>query len=499
MPDNPAILEAGTPSAVPIRRLLTGLFLVILLGAMEQTIVAVALPGIARQLDGFGLMAWVVSAYLIASTVVTPVYGKLGDIFGRRAALTCALSLFVAASLACALARTMPQLILFRVLQGIGGGGLLSVSMAAIADTVAPRERGRYQAYTSAIWTVASLAGPAVGGYLTEHLSWRWIFWINLPLGALALLMLRRALPSGRRASAESGIDYTGIALFSAGISTLLMAVTQIGHGEAAGSPHNLAMLAGGLLVLGLFVRHERRAANPILPMSLFRNRTVAICFATLFLNYVQMISISVLLPLRLQVVANTPVDVAALHLLPMTLTSPIGAFLGGRLMSASGRYMPFQFAGAVLAALAAFGLAWADPHRGWMSGTALVAIGVGIGMQLPTAVVATQNAVSPAQIGLATALTSFARLLGGASGVAVLTAVLITFLRQSLPDLPTAAGEDGLSTMFRLLLANGSGIARAGAAAAFERLFAVSAFVSLLTPVLVLCLKEKELRSGKS
>lgn len=495
--------QDGIPIVAPANRneikpLLAGLFLVILLGAMEQTIVAVALPGIARQLGGFGQMAWVVSGYLIASTVVTPIYGKLGDIFGRRAALTSALVIFITSSLACAVADSMPQLILCRILQGTGGGGLLAVSMAAIADAVPPRERGRYQAYTSTIWTVASLAGPAVGGYLTEHMSWRWIFWINLPLGLVALMMVRRALPAGVLTAGGSAIDYAGITLFATGVSLLLMALTEFGHGVSVSDTPTLAMLAGSVGLLLVFCWHEGKTVNPILPMSLFRNRTVAICFATLFLNYVQMISISVLFPLRLQV-AGLPADVAALHLLSMTLLSPIGAYIGGRLMSARGHYKSLQMIGGVLAATGAFLLAYASAQQSLLSGLSLSLIGLGIGMQLPTAVVATQNAVTPAQTGTATALTSFARQFGGAMGVAVLTAVLITLLRRAVPDLQLVPGEEGLSHMFQILLVETDSSLHDNAAKAFDHLFLLSAAVSLLTPLLVLLLRETELRSGRS
>jgi MFS family permease len=483
--------QAASPPG--IRVIMSALGLVILLGAIEQTVVAVALPVIAAQLQGFGQMAWVISAYLVACTVATPIWGKLSDIHGRSAALTGAILVFSLASIGCACASTMPQLIAFRVLQGLGGGGLISVAQATIANVVSLRERGRYQGYISGVFAAASLAGPLVGGYLTQYASWRAIFWINLPLGLVALLLVRRALrhlPLShiRRPRNYPGTFLFGATLFGAGLTAILIAITRAGQGVALAEPLNLVMAIGGVATLGAFGWHEAGSTEPLIPLALFRNRTVAICCAVLFLAFFQFIAISVLLPLRLQMAGTLTPDLAALRLLPLTLAIPAGAFLAGRMMSASGRYKRLQLAGAVAATAGAAALALCRLDQGAAMAAAMCVMGVGIGFQFPTSLVATQNAVAVGDIGVATALTSLSRLLGGAVGVALLTSLLVLLLRQALPDAPT--------DLFNAIL--GSAGRRAAADTAFRQLFMVSAAVSLLAPVLILQLRETQLR-GKA
>jgi EmrB/QacA subfamily drug resistance transporter len=478
---------------------MTGVILVILLGALEQTIVAVALPAIATQLRGFSLMAWVVSAYLVACTVVTPIYGKLSDIYGRRATLTSAVVIFLIASVGCALAQTMPQLIGWRVLQGIGGGGLISVAQATIADVIPLRERGRYQGYISGVWALASLAGPVIGGYLTNYLSWHWIFWINLPVGLVALAVIRRSLRSLPAGHARLNIDYTGALLFAVGLTALLIAITRVGQGVPLADPVNLSLLAGSVAILLAFGWYENRIAEPIIPLAMFRNRTVAICCATLFLAFFQMISMSVLLPLRLQLIGGVAPDHAALRLLPMTLFVPCGAYMAGRLMSRTGRYKSLQVGGAIATSLAIVALAFTEPHHVWLMALVMCVLGLGIGFQLPTGLVATQNAVPPSQVGLATALTAFSRMLGGAVGVAVLTSILIAFLRNALPDATPVIGGEMLMNLFHsvnasTLDAHGAPV-REAAGNAFRNLFVICATISLISPLLMSGLREQELR----
>jgi EmrB/QacA subfamily drug resistance transporter len=478
-----------------------GLMLAILLGALEQSIVAVVLPDIALQLSGFDVMAWVVSAYLIASTVATPIYGKLSDTLGRRSVLSFAVILFLLASIACAMAQTMPQLIVARILQGLGGGGLISVSQATIADVVPLRDRGRYQGYVSGVWAVASMAGPVVGGYLAHYLSWRWIFWINIPLGLIALFVVRRALrhlPVGGR---RHKIDFGGALLFGGGLTGLLVFLTRVGHGEAVDG-ETLALLVAGVAGLVLFLWQEKRAADPVIPLDMLRIPTVAICCTTLFLCFFQLIAMSVLLPLRFQVVGGAPADAAALRLVPLTLAIPCGAFIAGRLMTRSGRYKPLQMIGASLVPVAIAALAFADPHNVTLTALVMVALGLAIGLQLPSGLVATQNAVPPNQVGVATALTAFSRMLGGAVGVAVLTTMLIALLRHSgVAASGTAGGEDVLMSMFRSVMATGStGNAdqvRAIADRAFRTLLLASAAITLVAPVLVSRLQEATLRGS--
>ncbi|MHA6883196.1 MDR family MFS transporter [Ralstonia pseudosolanacearum] len=490
---------SGAPPAheIPVMVVMGGLMLAILLGALEQTIVAVALPAIAGQLDGFALMGWVVSAYLVASTVVTPIYGKLSDLYGRRAMLTTAIVLFVLASVACAVAASMPMLLVARVLQGLGGGGLISVAQATIADVVPLRERGRYQGYVSGMWAMASLAGPVIGGYLTHYLSWRWIFWINLPLGIVALAVVRRALRHLPVAHQRRPIDVAGVLLFAAGLTALLLMITRVGQGVPLAQADNLGLLVVSVVLLGAFVWQENRAAEPIIPLSMFRVQTVTRCCLALFLCFFQLIATSVLMPLRFQMVAGASPDTAALRLVPLTLAIPAGAFLAGKWMTHSGRYKPLMVGGACVVPFAIASLGLLDPHHVWALTLAMVVLGLAIGVQFPTGLVATQNAVPPQNVGLATALTAFSRLLGGAVGVAVLTSVLIALLRQAAPQ-AQAAGGDLLMDLFHAALASDGADALAlqsMAEAAFRHLFFFAAAVSMLAPLVLARLEERALR----
>jgi EmrB/QacA subfamily drug resistance transporter len=501
---NPSAIAAlQNPSAVSIKPMLAAMMLVVSLSALEQSITSVALPVIASELNGFTLMAWVVSAYLVASTVVTPIYGKLSDIYGRRTMLTCSVSIFIAASLGCAMAQSMPQLVLMRVLQGIGGGGLLSVAQAAVSDVITPRERGRIQGYFSSVWVIASMGGPMIGGYLTHYLSWHWIFWINLPVGVIALIMVRRSLrflPLPSRNTRRT-IDYIGSILLATGLTGVLMAITRIGQGIPIGESLNLILLLGGMLIMAVFLWHEERTPEPIIPLSMLRIPTVAICCLILFLSFFELISMSVLLPLRLQMTGLSP-ELSALRLLPLTLTSPIGAFIAGKLMGRHGHYKKIMITGSALASLASFLLALISPRHDVLMALTMALLGLGIGAQFPTGMVATQNAVHRTQVGIATALTSFSRLLGGAVGVAVLTAVVIALLRNALGDFHIGNAPDGGDAMmqiFRTVTAS-TGDARGlalhtAADGAFREVTLLSAAISLLSPLLLLFIRELKLR----
>nr|WP_315591655.1 MDR family MFS transporter [uncultured Cupriavidus sp.] len=494
----------AAPADVPVMQVIFGLMLAILLGALEQSIVAVVLPDIALQLNGFEDMAWVISAYLVASTVVTPIYGKLSDVLGRRSVLTFSIVLFLLASIACAMATTMPMLIVARILQGLGGGGLISVSQATIADVVPLRERGKYQGYVSGVWAVASMAGPVIGGYLAHFLSWRWIFWINIPLSLIALVVVRRALRhlpvSGRRHK----IDYLGSLLFGGGLSGVLVFLTRLGQGHSPLEPQTIGLLVAGLVGLVLFIWQERRASDPVIPLSMLGVPTVAICCLTLFLCFFQLIAMSVLLPLRFQVVGGAHADTAALRLVPLTLAIPFGAYISGRLMTWSGRYKPLQMIGCLVAPVAIVALAFTPPHAVTLAALVMIVLGLAIGLQLPSGLVATQNAVPHQQVGIATALTAFSRMLGGAVGVAVLTTVLIALLRHSGVSLANAGGgEDVLMSMFRRAISAGDQAdavaVRVAAERAFRILFLLSAGVSLIAPFFVIRLKETTLRGSST
>ena len=469
-------MTASPPAFAPLtprqfRAATAAVMMTILLGALDQTIVSVALPSIARQLGGFEWMAWVISGYLVAATVVTPLYGKFSDLFGRRRVLGAAIVIFVLASAACALAQTMPQLVLARVLQGVGGGGLISLAQAVVADFVPLRDRGRYQSHISIVWVVASMLGPVVGGVLTEQLSWPWIFWINLPLGLLALVLVETSLRTLPLHRGEARIDGLGALLLLAGLTAALIPITRVGQGSGWFEPFNLAGWAVSGLLLAGFVRQQRRHPEPIVPMALLSNRIVLACCGMLFLLFFNFIALSVLVPLRVQMVAGLNATEAALHLLPMTLAVPIAAFAGGRWLARTGRVRPPQQLGVLLVPLALLGLSLL-PATGAGAALGLAAVGLGMGLQISTTLITVQQSVPRPMIGTVTGLTGFFRLLGGAIGIAVLSTIALLLLRAHLPAGTPGFGAEGLRGAARL--------ASPGSDAAFRQLMQVCALVAL-------------------
>lgn len=495
--------HAGSQPALShaqIRSVITGLMLAIFLGALEQTIIAVALPKLSADLKGFELLAWVVSGYLVAMAVATPIYGKLGDLYGRRAMLSFAIALFLLASIACALAQSMPMLVAARILQGLGGGGLISVSQAIIADVVAPRERGRYQAYISGAFAVASVSGPVVGGLLTEYLSWRWIFWINLPIGLAALLMCRRALALLPVPHVRRPIDYLGAALLICGLTALLVGTTRVGQGISWLAADNLRLFALAAVFLAAFLWQERRAIEPIIPLALFREPAMAISCVVLFVAFFELVSLSVLIPLRLQMVTGMGADTAAFQLVALSLGVPMGAYLSGRMMARTGRYKRFQLLGAALVPAGVAGLALIDPRAAWASMTCMTLTGIGIGFQLPSSLVSAQNAVPVRHIGVATATTAFFRSLGASIGVAVLTAVLLALLREEAPALVAAlSGGELVNELVGEALAGMDADGRAQLTrtvqAVFQKIFLIGAAIALIPVVLTLWNPDTALR----
>jgi EmrB/QacA subfamily drug resistance transporter len=416
------------------KRVVLGLLVAIFLGGLEQTIVAVALPLMSADLSGVEYLAWVISGYLIAMTVATPIYGKLGDIYGRRLMLFSAIVIFLLSSVLCAMATTMPVMILARVIQGVGGAGLLAVSQTIVGDIISPRDRGRYQGYISTAFAIASVTGPVVGGLLTEYISWRWIFWINVPLCALAYLTARRALGKLPIPKLRRSIDYLGALLLTVGLTILLIAISRVGHGTAVTEELNLLLYGVSVAVLAMFIWQEKRAPDPVLPLMLLRNRAVAASSLMLFIAFIQMICMTILIPLRLQMLTHAGADEAAVQLLPLSLSIPVGAWIAGVLMVKLGHYRRLQLAGTVILPIAMALTAYTPA-----SGTLLVILctslgGFGIGLLLPTSTVAAQNAVEHRHLGVATGVIGFSRSLGAAIGIAVLTAVLFALLQQYTP-----------------------------------------------------------------
>ncbi|KIH84810.1 MDR family MFS transporter [Pseudomonas batumici] len=485
-----------------IRSILIALMLAIFLGALDQTIVAVSIPAISAQFKDVGLLAWVISGYMVAMTVAVPIYGKLGDLYGRRRLMLFGMGLFTLASLFCGMAQSMEQLVLARIIQGIGAGGMISVSQAIIGDIIPPRERGRYQGYFSSMYAVASVAGPVLGGYMTEYLSWRWVFLINLPLGLGAWLVAQRTLVGLPIPQRKPIIDYLGTVLMIIGLTALLLGITEVGQGHRWNDSQVLGLLITAVIALLLFVLHERRTLEPLLPMHLFLNRNALLCWCTIFFTSFQAISLTVLMPLRFQSVTGAGADSAALHLLPLVMGLPMGAYFAGRMTSVTGYYKPMILTGALLMPLTILGMAFTPPQAVLLSSLFMWVSGIAGGLQFPTSLVGTQNSVEQRDIGVATSTTNLFRSLGGAVGVALMSALLLALLQDSslthLADASMVAeGTSGNALLEGLNSADGPArdALRGELQLTFRHLLLISAAVALLGLAAAIAMPNKVLR----
>lgn len=487
-----------------IRSILVALMLAIFLGALDQTIVAVSIPAISAQFKDVSQLAWVISGYMVAMTVAVPIYGKLGDLYGRRSLMLFGMGLFTLASVFCGLAQNMEQLVLARIIQGIGAGGMISVSQAIIGDIVPPRERGRYQGYFSSMYAVASVAGPVLGGFMTEYLSWRWVFLINIPLGLVSWFIAYRTLIGLPIPQRKPIIDYTGTLLMIVGLTSLLLGITFIGQGLSWRDDQVLGLFAVALVDLVLFVWHERRTPEPLLPMHLFANRSAVLCWCTVFFTSFQAISLIVLLPLRYQSVTGAGADSAALHLLPLAIGLPMGAYFAGRMTSVTGYYKPMILSGAILMPCSIIGMALSAPSEELLSGVFMLLSGIAAGLQFPTSLVGAQNSVQQPDIGVATSTTNLFRSLGGAVGVALMSALLLALLHDSLltpvgqPLL--GEGSSGNALLDGLNAVQGPALdsLRSELLDTFRHLLLVSAAISLLGLGAAIAMPNKVLRGRK-
>ena len=434
--DAPVVLSAAAMRAATFAIMLT-----MALSAIDQTIVSVAVPTIAGQLGDAGWSAWVISGYLIASTVVTPLYGKLADSYGRRQVMLSAILLFVVSSALCALARSLPELVIARLLQGVGGGGLIVLAQAVIADIVPMRERGRMQGNISMVWAGAGLLGPLVGGVITQWLSWPWIFWINLPAGLVAFVLVHRALRGLPTHKHRVEIDWAGAVLLLASLSALLLPITRMGQGVPLLDTHNLFGLVAAVVLMALFWRRERHSASPMLPVALLGERSLMLGCTMLFICFFMVIALSVLVPMRLQLVEGLPAAHSAVLMLPLTLGTPFAVFWGGRWLLRHPRIRPLQQLGSLLMFAGLLALALIPPAHHLASLVALGITGAGVGLQMPTTLLMVQHQVPRAQVGMATALTVFFRLLGGAVGIAVLGAIVFAAIGGAAFDSVASGG----------------------------------------------------------
>jgi EmrB/QacA subfamily drug resistance transporter len=420
-------VTAGDDAAAARRlRLAFGaLVLAMLPAVLDQTILATALPTIASDLGSLDDVAWVVSAYVVAATALTPLWGKLADRLGHRRLLQLALVVFLTSSALCGVAGGITELVVFRVAQGVGAGGLMTLAMTAVGDIVAPRERGRYQGYIAAVFAGAAVLGPLVGGLLVDHVSWRWIFYVNLPVGAVALVGISALLPRGIPERPTTRLDAAGAALLAGATSALLLACVWGGDRYAWGSAEILGLLAASALLSGALVARERRAADPVLPLRLLRTPVVAVASAGLFLATATMFAVNVFVPLFLQATTGASPTQAGLLMLPMMAGITLSTTLSGRAMARTGRYKRFPIAGLGLMTAALVLLAALASQRSVVAtGVGLAVFGLGFGMVSQILVVAVQNAVDRRELGTATATTGFFRALGGAVSAAALGAV---------------------------------------------------------------------------
>jgi EmrB/QacA subfamily drug resistance transporter len=429
-PDAPqqAVLDDGLPhfSHQEILQVVTGILLCILLAAVDQTVVVPAVPAIAADLNGFGHLSWIVSAYLLTSTSATPIYGKLSDIYGRRALLLPAIVMFVIASMLCGAAQSLLQLILFRALQGIGGAGLMSMAQAVIADVVAPRERGRYQGYMAGTWGVASIAGPILGGYMTDHLSWRWIFWINLPIGVAAFHLSNRALRRLKVKRREAKIDYLGATVLTGCVTAALLVMSWGGNEYPWVSVPIAGLSVAAIGLLGLLVWQENRAPDPLLPPRLFANSVFSRGVMIAFAGAGVLMGCTFLLPLLFQLERGLDASASGTMIVPFLASSVVGAFTSGQLARRLGRAKVILVSGLGATALGFLLMATLDAaSSGWLIAVYMLVVGIGVGLCMPASLVVVQNAAERRDVGAATGGLLFLRSMGGAFGSTMVGALL--------------------------------------------------------------------------
>lgn len=508
-PDSPLPEQTMPEQAMPnfthaqIRSVVIGILLCILLAALDQTVVVPAVPAMAADLNAFGHLSWIVTAYLLTTTATTPIYGKLSDVYGRRAILLPSLVLFILASIFCAVAQSLTQLIIARGLQGIGGAGLMSMSQAAIADVVAPRERGRYQAYTTTTWGFASVVGPILGGYVTDNLSWRWVFWINIPLGLLAILLSNRALkliPVRRR---PTRTDYLGASLLIGAVTSWLLLLSWGGVDYPWASPQIVGLGAAGAAMMAALAWQERRFVDPLLPPRIFANQVFCCGVGVSFFAALGMFSSIFLLPLFFQLVRGVNAETSGYLVMPFLAVSTVSSFGAGMWLRRTGRARGSLLTGLALGIFGTAGFMLVDGDTPiWQDMIWTCIGGIGIGIVMPGTMISVQNAAERRDVGVATGTLLFLRSLGGAFG-STISGVLIaagfasglaTMGLQNRVDL--GALRSG-SNAFAGLPEGSHAAAEAGLLHGFHLAFATAAALMAVAMIFAWIMRDVPLRSA--
>jgi EmrB/QacA subfamily drug resistance transporter len=411
-----------------------------LLSALDQTIVSTALPTIVGDLGGAGHQSWVVTAYMLAETVSTVLAGKFGDLFGRKRVFQLGVLVFIVGSIFCGLANSMGLLIAFRAVQGIGGGALTVTSTALIADVIPLRLRGQYQGALGAVFGVTTVIGPLLGGVFTDDLTWRWVFYVNVPIAVIVIALAARTIPQVR-SGRKPKIDYLGICFVTLGATGLTLATSWGGTQYAWGSGTIIGLFAASVVALGIFVAVERRAAEPILPMRLFRSRVFSVCSVLSFIVGFSMIGSITFLPTFLQYVNGVSATTSGLRMLPMVLGLLATALASGTVVSKTGAYRPFPIAGSAITALGLYLLSRMDQHTGfWLESLFLLVLGAGIGLIMQILTLVVQNTVDYSDLGTATSGVTFFRTLGGSFGASIMGSIFSNELKGRLVTALTAA-----------------------------------------------------------
>lgn len=496
-------MTSQPPAQAPERHenvlvIMGALMLTMLLAALDQTIVSTALPTIASDFNALNELSWVVTSYLITSAVVTPLYGKLSDLFGRKRMLSIAVVIFLLGSILSGLSQSMLQLIIFRGIQGIGAGGLMSMVFATIGDVVSPRERGKYQGLIGAVFGVSSVIGPLLGGFFTDHLSWRWIFYINVPLGLLALVAISAKLHIPVRKKDHS-IDYFGALLLSVGVICLLLASVWGGSTYSWGSIEILWLLWSGLFFGYSFIWWQAHAKEPILPLHLFKNRTFVVSSLLSFISGLAMFAAIIYLPEYLQIVRGFSATKSGLLMLPLVAGLLAASVTSGRLISKTGKYRIFPLLGTVVTGFGLLLMSNLETNTNlWLLSLWMFITGVGIGSFMQVMTLAVQNAIGYEDLGTATSAVTFFRSMGSSFGTSIFGALLATRFAAHFADIApsTAAsiGSAGINAI-RTLPPESAILALQAFTNAFDDIFFYASPIMLIALITAFFLKEIPLR----